>query len=115
MRKISSQTLRMNRTQPVPIVTADAGDPNALADPNSPASLARQAKQQQTQAAADAKYDAAPPPPGAPEGFATEVIVTFENGVRKQQKEITSGLFLSLSVLLALYALAPSESFLGRT
>lgn len=105
----------MNRIQPVPIVTADAGDPKALAEPNSPAALARQAKQQQTQAAADAKFDAAPPAPLGPEGFATEVIVTFENGVRKQRHEITSGLFLSVAVLLALYALAPSESFVGRT
>lgn len=102
----------MNRIQPVPVVSADAGDPNALGNPNSAAALARRAKEQQTQAAADARYDSPPPPPLKAEGFATEVIMFYEDAAANQRKEITSGLFLATAVLLALYVLAPSDAML---
>lgn len=100
----------MDKAQAVPIVSANAGDPNALADPFSPASLVRLAKKQQTQAAADAKYDAPAPPP-AKEGFDTEVIMYYSDPQAKRQREITSGLFMAASILLAMYALAPTGSF----
>lgn len=99
-------THRMNRPQAVPIVSADAG-----VDPHSPAALAKKARAQQMQAAADAKYDAPPPPP---EGFATEVIMYYQRAEDKRRREITSGLFVSAAILLALYAVAPSSSLPGN-
>jgi hypothetical protein len=93
----------MNARQEVPIVSSDAGDRVALANPNSPASIMKKAKEQQAQSAADMKYDATAP---APEGF-QNCIVEWENP--NQYHEIVHALFLAASAALFLYAAAPGS------
>ena len=90
----------MNASVQIPVVSADAGDPIALSDPNSPASLAKKAKEQESQTSADGKYDETPPPR---QGF-VDLSVCLE----QERREAGAGLFLSLGILLLLYAAAPS-------
>ncbi len=90
----------MNASVQIPVVSADAGDPIALSNPNSPASLAKKAKEQESQSAADGRYDETPPPR---QGF-IDMSVCAE----QDRREGGAGLFLSLAALLLLYAAAPS-------
>jgi hypothetical protein len=94
----------MNPVQEVGIVSSDAGDPKALEDPNSPASIMRKAKEQQAQSAADMKYDATVP---AREGFQA-CVVEWEG--RDKYHEVVQSLFLASAVLLFLYAASPSPA-----
>ena len=94
----------MNILREVPVVSSDAGDPIALQDPNSAASIMKKAKTQELQSAADMKYDASAPSPI--ESF-QNCVVEWENP--KRQHDITKALFLATSVLLFLYAVAPES------
>lgn len=87
----------MNATTAIPVIVPDAGDPKALSDPNSAASIMKKVKEQQSQTGADTKYDTMPPERVPQEGFTNY-------GYRFQ--ETGAGLFLSLSILLLLYAAA---------
>jgi hypothetical protein len=87
----------MNVPREIPIISSDAGDPVALQDPNSPASIMKKAKEQQVQSGADMKFDAAAPPR----------VEQFEN-YNDSSKSILLSLFLSSSVVLILYAAAPN-------
>lgn len=91
----------MNASVQIPVVSADAGDPVALSNPNSPASLAKKAKEQESQTAADGLYDETAP---ERQGFADLSIC-----IEQERREAGAGLFLSLAALLLLYAVAPSE------
>jgi hypothetical protein len=82
----------------IPIVSADAGNPQALSDPNSPASIMKKAKESHSQSVADTKYDAKPPPREG-EGYAN-----YEPSTRK---EIIAGFLVSSAFLLFLYSVAP--------
>ncbi len=95
----------MNATREIPIISPDAGDRRALSDPNSPASIMKRAKEQESQSAADMKYDAQPPP--RIEGYTQYVEVIWEKPYRK---ESIAGLFLASAVLLFMYAAAPDYS-----
>lgn len=92
----------MNATVQIPIVSPDAGDPVALSNPNSPASLAKRAREQESQSAADTLYDQ-PPPPRVPQGF-QDFTPCFTDELRVTG----AGLFMSLGVLFLLYAVAPN-------
>lgn len=92
----------MNPAREVPIISSDAGDTVALQDPNSPASIMRKAKQQETQSAADMKYDAEVPPP---EGFES---CTVEWGKPDTTHESIHALLLATAALLFFYAAAPN-------
>lgn len=94
----------MKLLQEVPIISSDAGDPIALRDPSSPASLMKKAKDQEAQSAADMKYDAQAPP--RVESF-TSCVVEWES--QDKTHEILHSLFLAASVVLILYAVAPSQ------
>ena len=96
----------MNTASYQPVITADAGDPAALSDPNSPASIMKKAKEQEAQSNADTKYDTTPPP--RIDNFTDWVEIQWD-GHHKSQETIT-GMFLALSVLLFLYAAAPSPN-----
>lgn len=87
----------MNVPREIPIISSDAGDPVALQDPNSPASIMKRAKEQQVQSGADMKFDAAAPPR----------VEQFEN-YDGSSKSILLSLFLASSVVLILYAAAPN-------
>jgi hypothetical protein len=87
----------MNASQQIPIISPDAGDTNALQDPNSPASIMKKAKEMEAQTAADRKFDATAPPR---EGF---------EDCNETPHEITHALLLATSVLLLLYAAAPNQ------
>ena len=94
----------MNPSREVAVISADAGDIVALKDPNSPASIMKRAKLQETQGAADMKYDAVSP----------NRLESFENCVVEweqpsKQTEITLSLLLATSVLLLMYAVAPDS------
>lgn len=93
----------MNAAVAIPIVSPNAGSPGVLADPLSPESIMKKAKEQEVQGSADMKYDADAPP--RVEAFGGDVIVVWES--KKREKEITLGLFLASSILLLLYAAAP--------
>jgi len=80
----------------IPIVSADAGNPQALSDPNSPASIMKKAKESHAQSVADTKYDAPPPPR---EGYA--------NYEPSKPKEIIAAFLVSSAFLLFLYSVAP--------
>ena len=82
----------------IPIVSADAGNPQALSDPNSPASIMKKAKEGHAQSVADTKYDAQPPPREG-EGYA--------NYEPSNRKEIIAGFLVSSAMLLFLYSVAP--------
>lgn len=88
-----------------PNISANAGDEKALSDPNSPESIARRSKQAQAQSSADQQYDA--PAPKAGEAF-TNYVIVWDNE-QKRSREITSGLFLALGILLFLYKAAPDS------
>ena len=94
----------MNATAEIPIVSADAGDPIALSNPNSPASLAKKAREQESQTGADCKYDETPPERLA-QGFQNYTLCDKED-----LKLTGAGTFLSLSILLLLYAVAPNPN-----
>jgi hypothetical protein len=83
-----------------PNISANAGDEATLRDPNSPESIARKAKQSEVQSSEDKRYDAPPP-----QGFVDYIVMWDDE--RKRSQEITSGLFLSLAVLLFLFKAAP--------
>lgn len=92
----------MNATVQIPVVTPDAGDPVALSDPNSPASLAKRSREQESQAGADTKFDEPPP---------ERLSQPFEDYTPCLKDEIRvtgAGLFLSLGFLFLLYAAAPN-------
>ena len=91
----------MSAAQEIPVISADAGDPAALSDPNSPASIMKKAEEQKSQQAADMKYDAQPP--ARSEGFERYVEVTYGG----YHEETAMAMFLALSVLLFMYAAAP--------
>lgn len=86
----------MQATAEIPIISSDAGDPVALKDPNSPASIMKKAKEQEAQSAADMKYDAEAPPR----------VEGFEND--RNYHEVVHSLFLASSVVLLLYFAAPN-------
>ena len=86
----------MQVTSEIPIISSDAGDPVALKDPNSPASIMKKAKEQEAQSAADKKYDAEAP--ARVEGFEDS----------PNYHEVIHSLFLASSVLLLLYFAAPT-------
>jgi len=92
----------MNATVAIPIITPDAGDPRALSDPNSAASIMKKAREQQSQTGADTKYDSPPPERVSQSGF----VNYGEKSLDDQIQETGAGLFLSLSILLLLYAAA---------
>jgi hypothetical protein len=92
----------MNATVAIPIITPDAGDPVALSDPNSVASIMKKSREQQSQTGADTKYDSAPPERIAQSGFMNYGDKSFN----EQIKETGAGMFLSLSIILLLYAVA---------
>ncbi len=87
-----------------PNISADAGDPKALSNPNSPEALSRRAKQAQAQAAEDQAFDAPPP---VRDGFLNYVVMYSDE--RKTSLEISTGLFLALGVMLILYKAAPDS------
>jgi hypothetical protein len=95
----------MNSTAEVPVVSANAGNPEALSDPNSPESLAKRAKEQQSQTGADTKYDERPPErlPNSAAGFVDYRTECPDPAVAG------AGMFLSLAILLLLYASAPDR------
>lgn len=82
----------------VPIISADAGNPQALSEPNSPASIMKKAKESHAQSVADTKYDAKPPPREG-EGYA--------NYEPSNRKEIIAGFLVSSAFVLFLYSVAP--------
>ena len=92
----------MNATVAIPVVTPDAGDPKALSDPNSVASIMKKAREQQSQTGADTKYDSPPPERIAQSGFQNY----GEKCLADRIQETGAGMFLSLSILLLLYAAA---------
>lgn len=81
----------------IPVVSADAGDPQALKEPNSPASIMKKAQASESQSAADTKFDAPPPPR---EGFRS-----YDR--HAESKGIFEALFLASASLLLLYKAAP--------
>jgi hypothetical protein len=92
----------MNATVEIPVVSPDAGDPVALSDPNSPASLAKRSREQESQSGADTLYDQ-PPPPRVEQGF-----INYSPCFVDEVRVTGAGLFMSLSVLFLLYAVAPN-------
>ncbi len=94
----------MSVTQPSNI-SANAGDPSALKDPNSPESLALRAKRLEVQTAADTQYD---PPPPAKEGYQNEVQIQW-NQATLDRHETALSLFLAMSGILLIYALVPDQ------
>ena len=82
----------------VPIISPDAGNPEALTYPKSPASLAKKAKQAEIQSVADTKYDAKP---------ALRKGEGFANYSPNNKKEIVAGFLISSAFLLFLYSIAP--------
>ena len=91
----------------VPVITPDAGEAAALQDPNSPASIAKRAREMESQSGADMKYDARPP--ARVEPYQNWVEIQWD-GEETKAKEITMALFLASSVLLLLYAAAPNPA-----
>lgn len=104
----------MNATVQIPIVSADAGDPIALSNPNSPASLAKKSREQESQSAADTKYDETPPEriaQGAVQGFINmNMNYSLCTQTQDELRISGAGTFLSLSILLLLYAVAPNPN-----
>lgn len=97
----------MNATVQIPVVTPDAGDPVALSDPNSPASLAKRSREQESQSGADTLFDQ-PPPPRVEQPF-----TNFSPCFTDELRVTGAGLFMSLSILLLLYAVAPNPKVSG--
>ena len=94
----------MNAIQQIPVISSDAGDPVALQDPSSPASIMKRAKALESQSSADRKYDASPPAPLTK----SQTKEGFED-CTKEYHEITQGILIATSVLLILYAVAPNQ------
>ena len=86
------------------MISSDAGNPLALKDPSSPASLMKKAKEQEAQSAADMKFDAQAPP--RVESF---LSCSLESENPATSNEIVHSLFLAASVVLLLYAAAPNQ------
>ena len=111
----------METAHQIPVVSGDAGNPEALSNPNSPASIMKKLKETNAQAAADTKYDAVPPPRVSKEGYAgfydvsqgrTPVALgsTYLKAKRPLQivaEESLSGFLVASSFLLFLYSIAP--------
>lgn len=91
--------------QQAPNISADAGNPAVLSNPNSPESLALRAKKLEVQTGADTQYDAKT---SSEESFQNEVEVVWTSAAAERE-EITLGLFLAMSGILFLYALAPDQ------
>lgn len=91
----------MNATVQIPIVSPDAGDPVALSDPNSPASLAKKAREQESQSGADTLYDQPPPP-------RVDAFINYSPCFVDELRITGAGLFMSMGVLFLLYAVAPN-------
>jgi len=86
-------------------ISANAGDPATLSDPNSPEAMSLRAQKTRAQSSEDQRYDVAPP--ARAESF-RDVIVVWEDS-KKESREITAGLFLALGALLFLYKAAPDS------
>ena len=115
----------MNTAHQIPVVSGDAGNPEALSNPNSPASIMKRVKETHAQTAADTKYDAPPPPRVSTEGYAgfydvwkdttqgrTPVALgsTYLRARRPLQivaEESVLGFLVAGSFLLFLYSIAP--------
>lgn len=95
---------------PIPILSANAGDPLALANPNSPESLIKLSTEQQTQAGVDTKFDAQMPNEKKKEGFQItreyDVPVEYSEGSERVNQNIPPAIFLTLGILLVLYSVA---------
>ncbi len=94
----------MNATVQIPVISPDAGNPAALADPNSPESLAKRSREQESQAGADTTYDQ-PPPERIPQ---TQAFEDYTPCLKDELRVTGAGLFLSLGCLFLLYAAAPN-------
>ncbi len=92
----------MNATVQIPVVSPDAGDPIALSNPNSPASLAKRSREQEAQSSADTLYDQ-PPPPRVNQGF-----MNYSPCFLDELRVTGAGLFMSVGALFLLYAVAPN-------
>jgi hypothetical protein len=103
-KQIFPSSKRMNATVQIPIVSPDAGDPVALSDPNSPASLAKRAREQESQSGADTLYDQPPPSRvSQAQGF-----INYTPCFIDELRITGAGLFISLGALFLLYAVAPN-------
>lgn len=98
----------MNATVQIPIVSPDAGDPVALSDPNSPASLAKRAREQESQSGADTLYDQPPPPRVSQTQSQSQGFVNYSPCFVDELRVTGAGLFISLGALFLLYAVAPN-------
>ena len=100
----------METAHQIPVVSGDAGNPEALSNPNSPASIMKKLKETNAQAAADTKYDAAPPPRLSKEGYAGFYNVwkdTTHRSTDLKAEESVLGFLVASSFLLFLYSIAP--------
>ncbi len=86
-------------------ISANAGDPATLSNPNSPEAISLRAQKTRAQSSEDQRYDS--PPPGRTETF-QDVVVVWEND-SKTSREITAGVFLACGILLFLYKAAPDS------
>jgi hypothetical protein len=107
-KQIFLSSKRMNATVQIPIVSPDAGDPVALSDPNSPASLAKRAREQESQSGADTLYDQPPPPRVAQAQAQGFTNYSYTPCFTDELRVTGAGLFLSLGALFLLYAVAPN-------
>ena len=82
----------------IPVVTADAGDPVALSNPNSIASIMKRASEQRSQTVADTKYDATPP-------ARIEPYTNIQANIHTNIKDTGASFLLSASILLVIYYL----------
>ncbi len=94
----------MSASQPTHI-SANAGNPQALKNPNSPESLSLRAKKLEVQSAADTQYDSKA---AEKEGYQNETEVIW-NKTALDREETTLALFLALSGILLIYAVAPDQ------
>lgn len=111
----------METAHQIPVISGDAGNPEALSNPNSPASIMKKLKETNAQTAADTKYDAAPPPRVSKEGYAgfydvsqgrTPVALGSMYLKAKRPLQIVAeesllGFLVASSFLLFLYSIAP--------
>ena len=92
-------------TTEAPNISANAGDPKTLSDPNSPEAMSIRAQKARAQSSEDQRYDVAPPTRA--ESF-RDVVIVWEDS-KKESREITAGLFLALGALLFLFKAAPDS------
>jgi len=92
-------------TAEAPNISANAGDPATLSNPNSPEAMSLRAQKAKAQSAEDQRYDVAPP--ARAESF-RDVLVVWEDS-KQESREITAGLFLALGALLFLFKAAPDS------